>query len=52
FTTFGTWIRSKIVKNKINVILDDEAQNSIAHELNNMNENFYSDGYNITYHTS
>ncbi|SBT01879.1 PIR protein [Plasmodium ovale] len=52
FTTFGTWIRSKIVKNKINVILDDEAQNSIAHELNNMHENLYSDGYNITYHSS
>ncbi|SBS89463.1 PIR Superfamily Protein [Plasmodium ovale curtisi] len=52
FTTFGTWIRSKIVKNKINVILDNEAQNSIAHELNNMHENLYSDGYNITYHSS
>ncbi|SBT57562.1 PIR Superfamily Protein [Plasmodium ovale wallikeri] len=52
FTTFGTWIRSKIVKNKINDIIDDEAQNSNAHELNNMNESFYNDGYNLTYHAS
>ncbi|SBT56561.1 PIR Superfamily Protein [Plasmodium ovale wallikeri] len=49
FTTFGTWVRSKIAKKKIKVNLDEDTKKSMAHELNNIDENYYNDGYNITY---
>ncbi|SBS94920.1 PIR Superfamily Protein [Plasmodium ovale curtisi] len=49
FTTFGNWIRSKILKNKINVKLDEDTQKLMPHELNNVDENFYSDAYKIKY---
>ncbi|SBT00064.1 PIR Superfamily Protein [Plasmodium ovale curtisi] len=52
FTSFGTWIRSKVLKEKINVDLDEDSQNLIENELNEMGENLYNDGYNITYHPS
>ncbi|SBT56811.1 PIR Superfamily Protein [Plasmodium ovale wallikeri] len=52
FTAFGNLIRSKVLKKEINVNLDEGAQNSMAHELNNVDENIFTDGYNITYHPS
>ncbi|SBT84160.1 PIR protein [Plasmodium ovale] len=52
FTTFGTWMRSKVLKQKINVNLDEDSQNLIEHELNNVDKNIYNDGYNITYNAS
>ncbi|SBT01728.1 PIR Superfamily Protein, partial [Plasmodium ovale curtisi] len=52
FTSFGTWIRSKVLKEKINADLDQDTQNLIENELNEMGENLYNDGYNITYHPS
>ncbi|SBS90375.1 PIR protein [Plasmodium ovale] len=52
FTTFGTWIRSKVLNKKINANIDEDAQNLMAHELNNEDENFYNNGYNIIYHSS
>ncbi|SBT74284.1 Plasmodium vivax Vir protein, putative [Plasmodium ovale] len=52
FTTFGNWIRSKVLKNKININLDEDAQNFIPHELNNVGENINTDDYSITYHPS
>ncbi|SBS92898.1 PIR protein [Plasmodium ovale] len=47
FTSFGTWIRSNILKKKINVNLDDDRQNGMAHELNNDDEKLYNVAYNI-----
>ncbi|SBS95744.1 PIR Superfamily Protein [Plasmodium ovale curtisi] len=52
FTTFGNWIRSKVLKQNINVNLDQDAQNLLEHDLNNVHENIYNDGYNLTYHPS
>ncbi|SBS98966.1 PIR Superfamily Protein [Plasmodium ovale curtisi] len=52
FTTFGNWIRSKVLKNEMKVKLDEYAQNLTTHELNNFDENNFTDGYNITYHPS
>ncbi|SBT56392.1 PIR Superfamily Protein [Plasmodium ovale wallikeri] len=52
FTTFGNWIRSKVLKNKMKVNLDEDTQNLTTHELNNFDENNFTDGYNITYHPS
>ncbi|SBS91743.1 PIR Superfamily Protein [Plasmodium ovale curtisi] len=52
FTTFGNWIRSKVLKNEMKVNLDEDAQNLMTHELNNFDENNYTDGYNIIYHPS
>ncbi|SBT57983.1 PIR Superfamily Protein [Plasmodium ovale wallikeri] len=52
FTTFGNWIRSKVLKNGMKVNLDEDLQNLTTHELNNLDENNFTDGYNITYHPS
>ncbi|SBT74102.1 Plasmodium vivax Vir protein, putative [Plasmodium ovale] len=52
FTTFGNWIRSKVLKKNIKINADVDAQNLMAQELNKDDENFYNDGYNITYHPS
>lgn len=45
-------MRSKVLKQKINVNLDEDSQNLIEHELNNVDKNIYNDGYNITYNAS
>ncbi|SBT85151.1 PIR protein [Plasmodium ovale] len=52
FTTFGNWIRSKVLKNEMKVNIDENSQNLTTHELNNLDENNFTDGYNITYHPS
>ncbi|SBS99392.1 PIR Superfamily Protein [Plasmodium ovale curtisi] len=52
FTTFGNWISSKILKQKINANLDQNSKNLLEHDLNNMDESLYNDDYNITYHPS
>ncbi|SBS89151.1 PIR Superfamily Protein [Plasmodium ovale curtisi] len=52
FTTFGNMIRSKVLKTKIKVNLDEDTQNLMGHELNNEDESFYRDDYKITYHSS
>ncbi|SBT00681.1 PIR Superfamily Protein, partial [Plasmodium ovale curtisi] len=52
FTTFGNWIRSKVLKNEMKVNLDEDLQNLTTHELNNLDENNFTDDYNITYHPS
>ncbi|SBS94410.1 PIR protein [Plasmodium ovale] len=52
FTTFGNLIRSKILKNEMKINLDGNAQKLMSHDLNNSDENNYTDGYNITYHPS
>ncbi|SBT00074.1 hypothetical protein POVCU1_057340, partial [Plasmodium ovale curtisi] len=49
FTTFGNIIRSKVLKTKIKVNLDEDAQNLMTHELNNEDKSFYSDDYKIAY---
>ncbi|SBT55586.1 PIR Superfamily Protein [Plasmodium ovale wallikeri] len=49
FTTFGNLIRSKVLKTKIKLNKDEDAQNLMGHELNNEDEIFYSDGYKIAY---
>ncbi|SBT01962.1 PIR Superfamily Protein [Plasmodium ovale curtisi] len=49
FTTFGNIIRSKVLKTKIKVNLDEDAQNLMTHELNNEYKSFYSDDYKIAY---
>ncbi|SBT52922.1 PIR Superfamily Protein [Plasmodium ovale wallikeri] len=51
FTAFGNMIRSKVLKTKTKVNLDEDAQNLMGHELNNEDESFYSDDYKITYHS-
>ncbi|SBS99928.1 PIR Superfamily Protein [Plasmodium ovale curtisi] len=52
FTSFGTWVRSKIPKKKKKVNLDEDEQHFRAHELNNVDENIFTDDYNITYNPS
>ncbi|SBT56083.1 PIR Superfamily Protein [Plasmodium ovale wallikeri] len=52
FTTFGNWIRSKVLKTEMKVNLDEDTQNIMTNELNNFDENNFTDGYNITYHPS
>ncbi|SBT54123.1 PIR Superfamily Protein [Plasmodium ovale wallikeri] len=52
FTAFGNMIRSKVLKTKTKVNLDEDTQNFMGHELNNEDESFYSDDYKITYHSS
>ncbi|SBS90359.1 PIR Superfamily Protein [Plasmodium ovale curtisi] len=52
FTTFGNVIHSKVLKTKIKVNLDEDAQNLMIHELNKEDESLYSDGYQIAYHPS
>ncbi|SBT57534.1 PIR Superfamily Protein [Plasmodium ovale wallikeri] len=52
FTTFGNWIRSKVLQQKINLNLDQDEQNLMEHNLNKDNEIIYTDGYNITYQSS
>ncbi|SBS96013.1 PIR Superfamily Protein [Plasmodium ovale curtisi] len=52
FTTFGNLIRSKVLKNEMKVKLDEDAQNLTTHELNNFDDNKFTDGYNITYYPS
>ncbi|SBT01111.1 PIR Superfamily Protein [Plasmodium ovale curtisi] len=49
FTTFGKLIRSKVLKTKIKVNIDEDAQNLMTHELNNEDKSFYSDDYKIAY---
>ncbi|SBS90320.1 hypothetical protein POVCU2_0060690 [Plasmodium ovale curtisi] len=51
FTKFGSWVRFKVLKQKINVNLDKDEQILMVHNLNNDDENVYAEGYNITYHT-
>ncbi|SBT72797.1 PIR protein [Plasmodium ovale] len=52
FTTFGNVIRSKVLKTKIKVNLDEDAQNLMIRELNKEDESLYSDAYQIAYHPS
>ncbi|SBT73926.1 PIR protein [Plasmodium ovale] len=52
FTTFGNLIRSKVLKTKIKVNIDEDAQNLMTHALNNEDKNFYSDDYKIAYNPS
>ncbi|SBT56873.1 PIR Superfamily Protein [Plasmodium ovale wallikeri] len=52
FTAFGNMIRSKVLKTKTKVNLDEDTQNFMGNELNNEDESFYSDDYKITYHSS
>ncbi|SBT73753.1 PIR protein [Plasmodium ovale] len=52
YTTFGNWINSKILKQKINANLDQNSQTFLEHDLNNMDESLYNDDYNVTYHPS
>ncbi|SBT30652.1 PIR Superfamily Protein [Plasmodium ovale wallikeri] len=52
FTTFGNWMRSKVLQQKINFNLDQDEQNLMEHNLNKDNENMYADGYNIKYQSS
>ncbi|SBT59027.1 PIR Superfamily Protein [Plasmodium ovale wallikeri] len=49
FTTFGNLIRSKVLKTKIKVNIDEDAQNLMTHELNNEDKSFYSNDYKIAY---
>ncbi|SBT54660.1 PIR Superfamily Protein [Plasmodium ovale wallikeri] len=52
FTTFGNWIRFKVLKHNINIKPGEDANTLMTQELNNEDENIYNDGYNITYHPS
>ncbi|SBT53261.1 PIR Superfamily Protein [Plasmodium ovale wallikeri] len=52
FTTFGNWIRFKVLKHNINIKPGEDANTLMTQELNKDDENFYNDGYNITYHPS
>ncbi|SBS93744.1 PIR Superfamily Protein [Plasmodium ovale curtisi] len=53
FTTFGTWIRSKLLrKNKMNLNLDDDAQHLLQCDSENIDLNTYNDDFNINYHSS
>ncbi|SBT85108.1 PIR protein [Plasmodium ovale] len=52
FTTFGNWIRFKILKHNINIKSGEDTQTLMTQELNKDDENAYNDGYNITYHPS
>ncbi|SBT02601.1 PIR Superfamily Protein [Plasmodium ovale curtisi] len=52
FTTFGTWIRSKLMrKSKMNLNLDDDAQHLLLHDSENIHLNTYNDDFNINYHS-
>ncbi|SBT55544.1 PIR Superfamily Protein [Plasmodium ovale wallikeri] len=53
FTTFGTWIRSKLLgKSKMNLNLDDDAEHLLQHDSENIDLNTYNDDFNINYHSS
>ncbi|SBT58773.1 PIR Superfamily Protein [Plasmodium ovale wallikeri] len=53
FTTFGTWIRTKLLgKSKMNLNLDDDAEHLLQHDSENIDLNTYNDDFNINYHSS
>ncbi|SBT84952.1 PIR protein [Plasmodium ovale] len=53
FTTFGKWIRSKVLrKEKINIDLEENAQNLIEHASNNLGVNIYDNDFHINYQSS
>ncbi|SBT56517.1 PIR Superfamily Protein [Plasmodium ovale wallikeri] len=52
FTIFGNLIRSKVLKNEMKINLDGDAQKLMTHDLNNSDENNFTDDYNMTYHPS
>ncbi|SBT58402.1 PIR Superfamily Protein [Plasmodium ovale wallikeri] len=52
FTTFGNLIRSKVLKTKIKVNKDEDANNLMIHDLNNEDKEFYNDDYKIAYNPS
>ncbi|SBT84248.1 PIR protein [Plasmodium ovale] len=53
FTTFGTWIRSKLLrKSKINFNPDDDTEHLLPHDSEDIDLNTYNDDFNINYHPS
>ncbi|SBT84082.1 PIR protein [Plasmodium ovale] len=50
FTTYGNWIRSKLLKNEMKVNLGEDAQNFVTYGIKNAKENIFTDDCNITYH--
>ncbi|SBT73054.1 PIR protein [Plasmodium ovale] len=53
FTTFGTWIRSKLLrKSKINFNPDDDTEHLLLHGSNDIDFNTYNDDFSINYQPS
>ncbi|SBS94796.1 PIR Superfamily Protein [Plasmodium ovale curtisi] len=53
FTTFGKWIRSNVLrKEKINIDLEENAQNLIEHASDNLGVNIYDNDFHINYQSS
>ncbi|SBS94379.1 PIR Superfamily Protein [Plasmodium ovale curtisi] len=53
FTTFGKRIRSKVLrKEKINIDLEENAQNLIEHASDNLGVNIYDNDFHINYQSS
>ncbi|SBT56409.1 PIR Superfamily Protein [Plasmodium ovale wallikeri] len=53
YTTFGTWIRSKLLrKSKINFNLDDDTEHLSPHGSKDIDFNTYNDDFTINYQSS